>query len=286
MNAVELYNQLEKDFVRPSIVENWYDYDSLTDIAEYVCDNFKERSMGLLCDFADEITKVYTAVFPSDKVLTKILDDGATNAMLFVHHPCAWDLGKELSKAFYPMNTELLEKLKARRVALFNFHYPLDNFGEYSTSKTLADILGISIEKAFAECDGAMCGVIGITDCKDIHELNARYSQTVGHATKLYQYGSDKIVNNRVGICAGGGNDAEVVSELIESNINVLISGLSLNNRHSAEAHKLEKENCINLIGGTHYSSEKFACIAICKYFENLGIVSEFIHDMPCFEDL
>ena len=286
MNAEKLYAQLEKDFVRPGMVENWYDYSSLTDIAEYVCDNFKERSIGLLCDFTDEINKVYTAVFPSDKVLTKILGDGTTNAMLFVHHPCDWDLGKEPGKAFYPMNAELLQKLKDRRVSLFNFHYPLDNFGEYSTGKTLADALGLQIEKPFGMFDGAVCAVICTTDCKDIHELNARYSRVVGHETKLYQYGSDEIVNGKIGICAGGGNDTGVIRELIENNINVLISGLSVNNSYSAEAHELERENGINLIGGTHYSSEKFACIAMCKYFEKLGLMSEFIHDSPCFEDL
>jgi len=224
--------------------------------------------------------------FPSDKVLAKILNDGTMNAMLFLHHPCAWDLGKEPGKAFYPMNAGLLQKLKERRISLFNFHYPLDNFGKYSTSKTLADALGVIVEKAFAECGGAMCGLIGTTICKDIHELNARYSQVVGHVTKLYQYGSDEIANSRVGICAGGGNDADVVSELLENNINVLISGLSVNNSHSAESHRLEKENGINLIGGTHYSSEKFACITICEYFEKLGLMSEFVPDLPCFEDL
>jgi len=286
MNAIKLYNQLEKDFVRPGMVEDWYDDSSLTDVAEYVCENFKRYSMGLLCDFATEINKVYTAVFPSNEVLAKVLDEGAADAMLFVHHPCAWDLGKEPGKAFYPMNATLLQKLKARRVSIFNLHYPLDNFGEYSTSKTLADALGITIEKTFAEHSGAVCGVIGTTDCKNIHELNVRYSQVVGHVTKLYQYGGDSIAGSRVGICAGGGNDADVVRELIENNINVLISGLSLNNSHSAQAHELEKENGINLIGGTHYSSEKFACIAICKYFEKLNLVSEFVHDLPCFADL
>ena len=229
---------------------------------------------------------MYTAVFPSDKVLTKILDDNVTNAMLFIHHPLVWDLSKDSDKAFYQINTELLKRLKENKVSLFNFHYPLDNFGTYSTSKTLADVLGISIEKPFAMYGGAMCGVIGTTDCKDIHELNAKYSQVVGHETRLYQYGEDEIINNKVGVCAGGGNDPAVVSELIENGINVLISGLSLNNKYSSEAHRLEKENNINLLGGTHYSSEKFACMEMCKYFDDLGLQSEFISDDPCFDDL
>jgi len=284
MKATDLYNQLEKDFVNPKITEDWFDY--MAEIEDYICDNFKQRSIGLVCDFAQEVRKVYTAVFPSDKVITKILDDGVTNAMLFLHHPADWDLSKDPNQAFYQMNPQLLEKLKASNTSIFNFHYPLDNFSEYSTSKTLADALGITVEKPFCEFSGALCGVIGTTDCKDIHELNARYAQVVGHKTKLYQYGNDEIANNKVAICAGGGNDAAVVAELIKDGINVLVSGLSVENSYSTEAHKLEKEHGINLIGGTHYSSEKFACIAMCKYFNNLGLDSEFVPDKPCLEDL
>ena len=176
--------------------------------------------------------------------------------------------------------------MRERNISVFNFHYPLDNFSEYSTSKTLADALGVTIKEQFAEVDGAVCGIIGTTACKDIHELNTKYSQVVGHQTKLYQYGSEKIVNNTVGICAGGGNDVDVVNELIAKGINVLITGLSTDNKYSSEAHKLEREHSINLLGGTHYSSEKFACIEVCKYFNKLGLEAEFVSDIPCLDDL
>ena len=46
-------------------------------------------------------------------------------------------------------------------------HHPLDNYGNYSACKTLADNLKIFIEKpAFLYC-GALCGVIGTTGCVD-----------------------------------------------------------------------------------------------------------------------
>ena len=186
MKAADLYTQLEKDFVKPEIVENWYNEGWSN--KEYICDNFKERSLGLLCDFTEEINKVYTAVFASDKVLTKILDDGMTNALLFLHHPQVWEIGRPSNPniAFHDIDPELLGKLKERCISLFNFHLPLDNFGEYSTSKTLAEALGIKIEKPFGVFGGATCGIIGTTDCKTVQELNARYSQAVGHETKLY----------------------------------------------------------------------------------------------------
>ncbi|MCL2828539.1 MAG: Nif3-like dinuclear metal center hexameric protein [Oscillospiraceae bacterium] len=287
MRATHLYAQLETDFVKPDIVEDWFDH--MTDIPEmtaYICDNYKQRSMGLLCDFAEEINKVYTAVFPSDATLNKILSDNTTDAMLFLHHPLAWDLSRDPNSAFHPINADLLKQLKDRRIALFNFHYPLDNFGPYATSKTLAEALGIQIEGTFAQLDGAACGVIGTTECDDIYALNQTYAQVVGHETKLYPYGDAAICNNRVGVCAGGGNDEAVISELIDLGINVLISGLSVKNAYSQEAHRLEEIHGINLLGGTHYSSEKYACIAMCDYFTELGLPSEFITDIPCFADL
>ena len=105
MKAVDLYDRLEKDFVMPEIVEDWYNC-GMPENDMLICENYKKRSLGLLCDFAEEVNKVYTAVFPSDKVLTKILNDCAENAMLFLHHPLTWDLSKDPGIAFWPINTD------------------------------------------------------------------------------------------------------------------------------------------------------------------------------------
>ena len=239
-----------------------------------------------MCDFTEEINKVYTAVFPSDKILTKILDDGTTDAMLFLHHPLVWEIGRKPGYAFHPINAYLLKKLKENRISLFNFHLPLDNYGEYATTKTLADALGIKIEKPYNKYNGALCGIIGTTCCKNVHELNEKYSQVVGHKTKLYQYGKAEITDGKVSLCAGGGNDPDIVKELIKEGVRVHITGISIDSPYTAESHSLEKEYKINLLGGTHYSSEKFACMAICKYFEKSGLPSEFIDDIPCLYDL
>ena len=284
MKDTDLYNQLEKDFYKQGMSDDWYSY--MPNLEKYICDNFKRRSIGVMCDFAEEVNKVYTAVFPSDDVLNKILDDGVYDSMLFVHHALAWDLGKTPGVAFYEVNPELLEKLRERRVSLFCFHAPLDNFGEYSTGKTLAEAIGLEIEKPFFEYSGTLAGVIGNTTCKDTSELNAQYSQAIGHETKLYQYGERTITNKKVAVVAGGGCDDSVINELIKNEINVLITGVTVENSYTTEAHKLAKQNRINILGGTHYSSEKFACIAMCGYFEKLGLAAEFVEDKPCLDDL
>ncbi|MCB2291916.1 Nif3-like dinuclear metal center hexameric protein, partial [Clostridium sp. CS001] len=159
MKSTELYNQLEKDFIFKELIDDWAGY--MHELEEYLSTNFKERSMGLVCDFSDEINKVYSAVFPTQEVMQKIVDEGETDAMLFLHHPSIWDIRNPIP--FYQMDKALLEKFRENRVSIYNLHVPLDNFSEYSTSRTLADALDVEIEKPFAKYRGALCGVIGKT---------------------------------------------------------------------------------------------------------------------------
>ena len=282
MLANKIYTHLENDFIKPGISDDFYKY--MPELEPFLCDNFKNRSIGLMCDFTETINHVFTAVFPTENVIQKVLNNGK-NTMIFLHHACNWDLNRS-PHGFYNMDASLLEMLKDNQISLFCLHHPLDNYSEYSTSKTLADALDIDIIRPFVEFSGAVCGVIGNSKYKTVNKLQKKYSEVVGHETKLYQYGQNEILDNKVAVVAGGGNAEFVVHELIENKIKLLITGLTLKNDISAGTHELEKNNQINIIGGTHYSSEKFACVAMCKYFEKLGLPAEFIEDEPCFEDM
>ncbi|MBM3246993.1 hypothetical protein FJZ17_00405, partial [Candidatus Pacearchaeota archaeon] len=90
MQAKKLYAQLEKDFITPEMDDDWAPH--MQEVEDFLCDNFKTRSMGLVCDFARTINKVYCAVFPEEKVLQAIVDDDARDALLFLHHPSIWDI--------------------------------------------------------------------------------------------------------------------------------------------------------------------------------------------------
>lgn len=282
MKAVELYYQLSKDFIIDGLSDTWAVF--MGDIEEYLTESFKKTSMGLVCDFTEDINRAYTAVFPTEAVMQKILTENITDALLFLHHPSIWDIrGK---KSFYQMNKELLKEFKKRRIAIYILHVPLDNYGEYSTSKTLAAALNIVVEKPFKSYCGALSGVIGITKCKTIEELNKDFSHAMGHNTKLYSYGDESIIDGRVAIVAGGGNSKDTVKEILEEGINVFITGVSANSAKFKDVHELEKLNHINVLGGTHYSTEKFACKKMCTYFENLGLKSAFIEGEPIYEDM
>jgi putative NIF3 family GTP cyclohydrolase 1 type 2 len=282
MIANQLYQLLEQEFITPEMSDEWAQYmDSVTD---FLSENFKKRSMGLVCDFAKEINKVFTAVFPSREVMQKILDAGTQNAMLFVHHPSIWDIRKA-PEVFQQMDRELLQQFRVRRISIYNLHVPLDNFGEYSTSVSFANALGIKPVKPFAVYFGALAGVFGKTDLLTIQDLRKVFEKAVGHRVRSYNYGEDTIKNGIIAVVAGGGLD-ETIEEIAQNDINTFITGITVKNDHYQKAHEFAEKHRINILGGTHYSTEKFACISMVDYFEKIGLSSEFIKDEPVMEDM
>lgn len=283
MEANKLYQYLEKDFIKSEMKDDWAQ--KMECINDFLSENFKERSMGLVCDFTTKIERVYTAVFPSKKVLNKILDDRAKDAMLFVHHPSVWDI-RNAPEIFYQMDRKLLQQFKKQRISIYNLHVPLDNYGKYSTSVSLAKALEINIIKPFAPYFGALAGVFGKTHLKTAIELKKEFENIVGHRVGFYNYGENKIKNGRVAVVAGGGNEVDILEEVYKEGVNLFIVGISAKNDYSNKSHDFAKNHKINILGGTHYSTEKFACLAMTTYFQKKGLSAEFIEDIPLMEDI
>jgi putative NIF3 family GTP cyclohydrolase 1 type 2 len=287
MKATQLYQQLE-EFITPGMIEDSFNY--MDSVADFVCDNFRKRSMGLICDFAVEINKVYSAVFPSREVMQGIIDTGTQDAMLYTHHPSTWDSRKR--PAFLQMERGLLQQFKKKRISIYNHHIPLDDYGEYSTSVTLAKALGIKPETPFASYFGCICGVFGKTDLVTVQDLRNRFQDAVGHEVSLYDYGDNIIKDGTVAVIAGGGlggftgGDAELLDEIVKAGVNTYVTGITAKWARSEEGHEFAKEHGINILGGTHYSTEKFACMSMVDYFKEMGLPSEFIEEIPVLEDM
>jgi putative NIF3 family GTP cyclohydrolase 1 type 2 len=281
MKANQLYQRLEKDFIKPGLSDDWAKH--MTKIQEFISNNFKARSMGLVCDNTNEIERVYTAVFPSDKVMREVLECGR-KALLLVHHPAAWKISA--SGVFHQMKPTLLKQFQDREISIYNLHVPLDNYGEYGTAVTLADALGLKIIKPIVPYFGSLAGVLARTECKTTEELRELFRKVLGHRVSLYDYGSREIENGLVAVVAGGGNDLDVLNSLLKEGVHTLLTGVTLQNDYSKPAHAFARANRINILGGTHYSTERFACQAMCKYFEKLGLACEFLADKPSMKDL
>jgi putative NIF3 family GTP cyclohydrolase 1 type 2 len=133
---------------------------------------------------------------------------------------------------------------------------------------------------------GSMCGVFGKIDTETVQDLRKRFQNAVGHEVSLYNHGNDEIKNKTVAVVAGGGNEKDILEEIAKEGINTYVTGVTIKNDFSKEAHDFAKEHKINVLGGTHYSTEKFACISMADYFKKAGLPSEFIEGKPVMEDM
>jgi putative NIF3 family GTP cyclohydrolase 1 type 2 len=111
-----------------------------------------------------------------------------------------------------------------------------------------------------------MAGVFGKTDCATVQNLRNKFQEIVGHEVSLYHYGNGEIKDGIVAVVAGGGLD-ETIEEIAQNKVNVLVTGITVQNDHSKRAHEFANKHGINILGGTHYSTERFACISMIDYF-------------------
>jgi|WetSurMetagenome_2_1015567.scaffolds.fasta_scaffold16661_2 putative NIF3 family GTP cyclohydrolase 1 type 2 len=284
MDAKKIYDKLDADFDVRNLKDDW----SFMAFNEYITPGFRRHYMGLVLDNASEIQKVYTLTMPDYDVLDKIIQTGRCDLLLFSHHAMGYNPNRE-GFPFYNIPVEYLKKLKERRIAFYVLHAPLDRNGRYSTSVNLARQLNLQITGEFYDYDGIMSGVIGNTDKITVDEFAKQVRDLVGHEIKVIRNGADVIMNGQVGVAAGGGNVDFAVKELAEQGINLYITGCTrkvLGIERIMEFHSVIKEKEINVIGATHYSSEKFACMAMVQYFQKLGLDAEFVEGRYFLEDL
>ncbi|MFX1559889.1 MAG: Nif3-like dinuclear metal center hexameric protein [Promethearchaeota archaeon] len=284
MKAKHLYKSLDTQFELDRLEDD--EWGSL-DLGDYVTENFKQTRMGLVLDNADEINRVYTAVFPSERVLDKILSSGQRNVLLFTHHPMIWDF----SSGGYPFKNiprEYLERLKEQAISYYAIHVPLDRNGPYSTAVSLARALKIETEREFFDYYSVKVGIIGMTKCKTVSEMAKQIKDLVGHPVKIWSYGDPQMSNQKVAVIGGGGNYPEIAEELAETDVRTYITGVTkklASYEPGLRFHEICRENRINVIAATHYSTEKFACIAVLKFFETHGLPCAFVDDEPSFHD-
>lgn len=48
MKAIDIYEALDRDFIKSGIIDKWAPY--MEGISDFLTDSFKARSMGLMCD--------------------------------------------------------------------------------------------------------------------------------------------------------------------------------------------------------------------------------------------
>lgn len=266
MDAYELYQRLEWSF-QP----------------ETCSDVFPKK--GLQLDNTSVIRKVYTATFASSEVMEQLLKKNASECLVFTHHPK--QQRKQTQDPPPELDQKWIDMMKERKISLFSYHIPLDRNGPFSPGNSLAKAINAVPFDSFYEQNEVRMGVICTTPYSTTSELQKALTDAVGHPTKLYLYGKEHLRGNRIAIMAGGAKSTSVYEQLSHWETDIMITGVTdPNTPWVAKIHEAAKNSGVSLLGGTHYSTEKFALIEICRYFNALGMPSEFISETPRLEEL
>ncbi|HFG9486865.1 TPA: Nif3-like dinuclear metal center hexameric protein, partial [Clostridioides difficile] len=286
IKAIELYKKLDLEFNIKNINDDWSFMNFEND---FITPEFRKKYIGLVLDNAQNINKVYTTTFPDKEIIKQVIDKDEKDILIFSHHAMGY-IASDEGFPFHDIPLSYMEEMKNRRISFYVLHSPLDNYSDYSTSVSFAKAMGLEIVKPFCKYDDKIeVGVICKTSLKSIEEIKELIKKSVGHDVKLYDYGDSVLKDGLVAIAAGGGSYPFVAREVAELGINLYITGFTKPLKHFEpvlEFHQIAKDNLINVIGATHYSTEKFACMGMVDYFKNLGLESEFLQGKYYLEDL
>lgn len=266
MKAQDLYNALEQEF-RP-----W----ECTEVFD---------TIGLQFHNTDQVNRVYTATFVSDEVMDQLEALDAADCLLFTHHPVPQR--KDLTRNSPPPSPQTVRRLKERRISVFNYHIPLDRVSPWSPGTNLAKALGLTPYEEFYEQNLVNMGLLCHSPYSTLSQLTEAAEKAFGHPVKAYPYGGEQLLEGKVAIMGGGASNSAIYAELREKGINVFLTGMTAPHiPWAARNHEEARKNGVSLVGGTHYSTEKYALVEMVKFFEALGLESRFLPETPNFEEL
>lgn len=245
---------------------------------EYLNKDFMDKKTGLILNSSDHIQEVFTCVFVTDNIIDQVLSK--ENCLLVTHHNFDY---YEDGRGLCPIKGHNLARLKEKNISLYVAHAGLDTHEKYGTSKALAELLDLKIESYFFNYFGKPTGLIASLNC-DINDLcNTIKNRLVRKNLTL------KIHHNhisKIAIIAGGGDEPDILQEAQRLGADTMIGGTIENtwNFPPVQAlnkafHHLNDSLKLNLIGASHYATERPAMINVLKFFNQIGIESSFLED-------
>ena len=265
MEAKELYAELKK-LLEP---------ERYTDVFPRV---------GLLYDNTDVIERVYTAAFPCKAVFDRIFAEGKKRSLLFTHHPVGdgpeGDPEREIT-------VEMERGMREAELSLLACHIPLDAHSYYSPSRSLARRLDAVPFEPFYPQNNGLIGVLCDTPFKTVTDVAKRLESVVGHRITRFDYGPEELNAGRIAIMSGGASSLDIYPLLKDRGIGLFVTGITAEIRPWVrERNRIARECGVSILGGTHYSTEKFALIDMLEFFRSLGLDCAFIPDGPKLRDL
>src|SRR5690625_4048752 len=128
---------------------------------------FTQLFNGLMMKGASNVNKIFLAVFPTDDVLERFIQEGESGDLLFMHHPLLMECGDPRGKpgrGFVPIRQKYLNAISEKQLSIYTCHIPLDVHPFLSTNIAIANSIHARNLEHINENKYILYGVINKTD--------------------------------------------------------------------------------------------------------------------------
>lgn len=249
---------------------------------DYAEPGYEGRWNGLFVRGTDEVGRVATCVFPSDEIVSRL----EPRTLLFSEHP----MDDSPGDVFTPLARATFELMKARGIAFYQVHAPLDMHPEVSPSRLCAGGLGLAdVDEYYPIADGIPGGaaVIGASQ-ETVDELAGRLQRFLGAEVPVRLVSRPRERAGRVAVAAGGGAQREILEASLERGCETYVTGNAASpcplehvQAEIADFRALADAEAVAIVDGTHYGTEKPPQLAMVGWFERLGLPATFEPGLP-----
>jgi putative NIF3 family GTP cyclohydrolase 1 type 2 len=243
----------------------------------YINSDFLNGTTGLFTKTTEEIQLVATTVFLTDVVLRNAVE----NTLLFTHHHFNY---YENERGLQPLTEETMITLKKKGISIFVCHAPLDTHKIYGTSVALAQHCEIIIDELFYDYYSAPTALLGHINEQPIDVFTDNVMRKLDRLDLTVKRHRENA--KRIGVVAGGGDIPEILQYAYDKDCDTLLTGTIVNRWNlpflqetNKKMHDLNKKLKMNLIGGTHYGTERPAMINVLDLFRKNEIECSYIED-------
>lgn len=294
MKIDTLVRRIKKDWNVDKYPEDWnFVIKEDEKIKAKATPEFLKDHRGLIFKNSKEVNKIFLTCFPSNYVLREIARNRNNNDVLLIsHHPFDWN---GIDMGFIRYSDKEYRLMEDRGISVMFMHVPWDatrnDKDRVSTGWGTAKKLGMKVKGDFFNYHGANCALYGTLPVKTMTSLEEHIKNRLGNKKlNVFRYGSDEV--GLVGFVPGGGNGPDEMEEAHKLGVNTYLTGCTNKSNHpyavakSKEFLDLAKEYKINVIGASHYLTEKWAMQYSVPYFRKFKMPVKFIEDLDQMKKL
>jgi len=276
---IEITKKLDQEFNIASNHENLVEWAVTDENRKYIDDYFLARKTGLMTRSSTLIKKVFTTVFITDNIVNEISKNA--ECLIITHHHFNYF---EDERGLQPIRPEVFKNLSETKNSIYVAHAPLDTHKKYGTSISLAELCDIEIDELFFEYFGAPTALFGHVDREKFEDCSEKFRRKV-------QRPYLKLVKNnnyieKIAVIAGGGDMPEILQQAYDFGCDTLFTG-TVEHRWNVpfiqdgnrKFHELNKKLKLNLIGGTHFATERQAMIKFIEIIKDFDIDCDYLED-------